>query len=228
MGFWAPTVDGIFPHTMFSPTAEYLTVGHMCVSDENKRMLLAHPDFLPMLVSGLLLAPDHPRQSAPEAQRVWCQTMHAECLMQLAVFPPGREALLESPAVLGALEALAEQALSDEARDFGRGALIALTGEQGGSPRAPDGSDGAHVMLSCKSEALGLVCVAAVSLTSKGIGVRSMGLSARDYPAQREPAAEGLQHLVRSVRALSAIRPIVLPTIVVWRLMRACLHAGNR
>ena len=118
---------------------------------------------------------------------------------------------MESPAVLGALEALAEQALSDEARDFGRGALIALTGEQGGRPRAPDGgSDGAHVMLSCKSETLGLMCAGAVSLTSKGIGVRSMGLSARDYPAQREPAAEGLQHLVRSVRVLSAIRPIIL------------------
>ena len=55
-----------------------------------QRKLLAHPEFLSMLVSGLLLAEDHPRLPVAETTHHWCQTMHAECLMQLAVFPEVR------------------------------------------------------------------------------------------------------------------------------------------
>lgn len=108
MGFWVPIVNAVGAHKMFPPSAEYLAVGHMCKSDDNKHKLLAHPEFLPMLISGLLLAEEHPRLPLPEATHQWCQTMHAECLMQLAVFPPGKAALQESPGAMAALEALME------------------------------------------------------------------------------------------------------------------------
>lgn len=90
MGFWSAIVNASGPHKMFPPSAEYLSAHTMCKSDDNKRKLLAHPDFLPMLISGLLLAEDHPRLPLAEGIRHWCQAMHAECFMQLAVFAPVR------------------------------------------------------------------------------------------------------------------------------------------
>ena len=137
MGFWTRIVNAVGMHKMFPPSAEYLSVHIMCKSDDNKDKLLAHPEFLPMLVSGLLLAEDHPRLPLAEPIRNWCQAMHAECLMQLAVFPPGKAALLQSPEATEGLEMLAEVGLTKEAKEFARGALVALR-EQ------PHGSGAAH------------------------------------------------------------------------------------
>ena len=55
-------------------------------------------------VDGLLLDPDHPRASLPDASKQWLQTMHTECLAQLAAHHQGRQALLAEPAVCAALE----------------------------------------------------------------------------------------------------------------------------
>ena len=141
----------VLTHIACDYRAEYLTVGHMCKSDANKHKLLAHPEFLPMLISGLLLEQDHPRLPLAEPTHQWCQTMHAECFMQLAVFPPGKAALLEHPEAIGALEALMEQGLTEDAKEFGRGSLFALRDTE---QNRADGDGGAlnqqHVMLSCK------------------------------------------------------------------------------
>ena len=72
------------------------------------QMLLANESFVPYLVDGLLLNPAHPRAGLDPELKAWLQRTHAECLAQLALFPPGRAALRGDAAVLEALEALAE------------------------------------------------------------------------------------------------------------------------
>eukprot|EP01046_Picozoa_sp_COSAG06_P091354 COSAG06_NODE_37637_length_432_cov_28.090090_2_plen_56_part_01 len=49
--------------------------------------------------------------------KAWCQTTHAECLAQIAVFKPdGRDALRQDPSVREALEAVAKAGLTEEAQ----------------------------------------------------------------------------------------------------------------
>lgn len=80
MGFWAAIVNASGIHKMFPPSGEYLSAHIMCKSDDNKDKLLAHQDFLPMLISGLLLKEEHPRLPLAEPIHHWCQAMHAECV----------------------------------------------------------------------------------------------------------------------------------------------------
>ena len=75
----------------------------------------------------------------------WCQQHHAECLAQLAVFVPAREALRADPSVIPALEAVAEGGLTAEARQFAEAALLALSDKE--LHVAVEGQK--HVMLSC-------------------------------------------------------------------------------
>ena len=56
--------------------------------------------------------------------------MHTECFAQLAVFEPAREALLDDPTVLPALQAVAEAGMSAEARELAGAALLALSDKQ--------------------------------------------------------------------------------------------------
>ena len=106
----------------------------LCISDVNKPLLLANGDFIPYLVSGLLLDPEHPRAGLPEHAKTWLQTMHAECFAQLAVFPPGRDALLADASVTDVLQAVAERALSAEGRQHAQSALTALRDEKKKEP----------------------------------------------------------------------------------------------
>eukprot|EP01045_Picozoa_sp_COSAG04_P021380 COSAG04_NODE_2294_length_4375_cov_2.525257_3_plen_220_part_00 len=113
---------------------------HLCVSDHHKALVLANPDAISQLVSCLFLDPDHPRglrakeilceTATPtplEVQAVW-QRNYAEALQQLALFGPGKEALLGNDAVMAALEAVTERGMTEEAKEHARGALIALRG----------------------------------------------------------------------------------------------------
>ena len=113
---------------------------NICVSDLHKTRVLANPDAIPHLLSGLFLDPDHPMglrakeivgpQAAPtpvEMQAAWQQN-YAEALAQLALFPAGKDALLADESVTAALEAVVERGLSQEAQEFARGALIGLRG----------------------------------------------------------------------------------------------------
>eukprot|EP01045_Picozoa_sp_COSAG04_P015950 COSAG04_NODE_1298_length_7325_cov_2.902989_5_plen_593_part_00 len=129
-------MGGAFPLTTFWCEA----LRDICVSDLHKNLVLANPDAIPHLLSGLFLDPDHPRglraneilgpQAAPtpvEVQAVWQQN-YAEALAQLALFPAGKDALLTDESVTAALEAVVEHGLSQEAKEFARGALIGLRG----------------------------------------------------------------------------------------------------
>ena len=74
----------------------------------------------------------------------------AEAIEQLAVYPLGREALLQDPTVLDALREVADKGWTDEAREHAAGALMALSDHQPDAERAVD-LDQRHVMMSCES-----------------------------------------------------------------------------
>jgi hypothetical protein len=103
-------------------------------------------------VDGLLLDPDHPRKDTDEEIKAAVQRDFAECIQQISLFPPGCKALQAAPGVVEALDALVEQAWSEEAKDCARGALMQLTdrwhphtGGGGGG-----GVDALHIMMSCE------------------------------------------------------------------------------
>ena len=52
-----------------------------------------------------------------------------ECLAQLAVFPPGRQAILTEASVLPALQEVAATGLTEQARGHAEAALLALSDE---------------------------------------------------------------------------------------------------
>ena len=81
-----------------------------------------------------------------EDLKAWCQTTHAECLAQIAVFEPdGKDALRQDSSVLHALEAVAKAGLTEKAQQHAQSALLAL------SDTALVKTEGQkHVMLSCK------------------------------------------------------------------------------
>ena len=130
------------------PTADGIMVLELCSSDANKPLLLASPDFIPYLVDALLLDPDHPRAGMTQELKTWCQEHHAECLAQLAVFEPAREALRQDPSVIPALKAVAEVGLSAEARKFADAALLALSDKKPDMHRIDMDGEQQHLMLS--------------------------------------------------------------------------------
>ena len=128
------------------PTADYVMVVELCISDKTKPLLLANPAFIPYLVDALLLDPAHPRAGMKPELKAWCQTTHAECLAQMAVFKPdGREALRQDPSVRDALRRVAKSGLSDEAKHNAESALLALSDTE--LVKIEEGQK--HVMLSC-------------------------------------------------------------------------------
>ena len=112
------------------PTADRMLVLELVISDANKVLLLANPMFIPYLISGLFLDPDHPRADLKDEIKLWNQQMHAECLAQLALFPAGRDALLENAAVSEALLAVTERGMSEEACEYAKAALRSLRGDE--------------------------------------------------------------------------------------------------
>jgi hypothetical protein len=141
-----------------SPTPERMVPLELTVSDKNKDLLLASEhNFVDYLLSGLMLDPEHPRSSLPDQTKIWLQQVHAECLVQLVGYPPGKEALLQNSAVVPAMESLATVSSegsvghSEEAREFARGVLLGLQGSgSGSSSGSGSGSEVAcrHIMLS--------------------------------------------------------------------------------
>ena len=123
-------------------------------------LLLANPKFLPYLIDGLLLDPAHPRAGLPDAMITWLQTMHTDCLAQLAVFPEGRDALLADPAVVEALQQVKGAGMDEECRELAASALLALhddDSELGACREGPKLRCPSHIMLSCACQALALL-----------------------------------------------------------------------
>ena len=142
---WKDTVRAVGYNGITKPSADTIQALELCISDENKPLLLANRDFLPYVIDALLLDADHPRGDMKPELKSWCQQHHAECLAQLAVFVPAREALRADPSVIPALEAVAEGGLTAEARQFAEAALLALSEKE--LHVAVEGQK--HVMLSC-------------------------------------------------------------------------------
>ena len=132
----------------------------LTLSDANKELLLRADGLIRVLTDSLLLDPDHPlrtQQTRPgevlfgatdfEAVKGPVQRDFAEAIEQLAVYRPGREALLQDPTVLDALREVADKGWTDEAKEYAAGALMALSDHQ---PDAERVVDQRHVMMSCK------------------------------------------------------------------------------
>jgi hypothetical protein len=97
-----------------------------------------------------MLDPNHPRASLDKRLKIWVQSSHAECLAQLAVFPPGCDELIaRGDAVFGPLQAVVDgAALSQEAREFCAAALVALSDTTDRTNIEAYQPDKLHVMLS--------------------------------------------------------------------------------
>lgn len=130
---------------------------HLSVSDINKQLLLQSENLLPVMISSLLLDPDHPRRSqsnfdevAPSVQRDF-----AEVFAQLVMFEPWQEVLRQDPAVAEALQQVVREGMTDEARLSAESALVPLQNRQ----PEPEDKERArfsqkHLMLSCASTVL--------------------------------------------------------------------------
>ena len=114
-------------------------------------MLVECDALIPTLLDALFLDPEHPRKDMDEPLRAGIQRDGAECLLQLALFEPGKEMLEQHPEALDALQALVDgAALQEEARLAAAGALAAVEGPAGPGPD-PSPGDEKHVMMSCMS-----------------------------------------------------------------------------
>ena len=71
---------------------------------------------MPMICEALLLDPEHVKKDADASIQAAVQADAAECLLQIAVFVPGRALMESDGATIEALRALANgQAMTEEA-----------------------------------------------------------------------------------------------------------------
>ena len=121
----------------------------LCISDTAKQMLFSTAGFIPLLIDGLLLDPEHPRKDTDEAIKTAVQRDFAECVQQISLFPAGRAALTADSAVVDVLDVLVDKAWSEEAKDCARGALMQLTDRHHETVAEKD-LDALHIMMSCE------------------------------------------------------------------------------
>jgi hypothetical protein len=142
-----------------------LSILSLCVSDTHKELLLASSGgCIALLVDSLLLDVEHPRQENAaltgvtdwEAAKAPVQRDFAEAIAQLALFEPGRAALLRDPTVAEALQQVAAEGWTEEARLSAEAALAALSDRQPDVEHRDEGQQ-RHIMLSCESTTR-LVC----------------------------------------------------------------------
>lgn len=86
-----------------------------------------------LLKLGLFSPADPPNERAgnavdAEGLHATCQRICAETLQQLALFDPGRDAMLQNQSIVASLVGVADQGMTAEAKEHARGALIALRG----------------------------------------------------------------------------------------------------
>jgi hypothetical protein len=122
---------------------------NLSVSDLNKELLLACADFIPTMVDSLLLDPEHPRRDQPDFDAVAPSVQQdiAEAIAQIAMFPPGRKALLQDPTVVEALKQVAAEGWTAQAKVFAESALLAMSGRQPDAGQALEANN-RHVMIS--------------------------------------------------------------------------------
>jgi len=127
-------------------------IKHLTVSDKNKTFLIESSSAIALITEGLLLDAEHVRQNQDEAIKAGIQQDAAESFLQIALFEPGRQILMEDSAAMAALHILADgQALTEEARQYAYGAVIAIEGvNREPEPAREEGGDevGSHIMAS--------------------------------------------------------------------------------
>ena len=129
----------------------------LCISDAAKQMLLNNAGFVPHMIDGLMLDPEHPRKDTDEAIKTAVQRDFAECIQQISLFPTGCDALKADSAVVDVLDALVDKAWSEEAKDCARGALMQLTDRHHEAVAEVD-LDALHIMMSCECSSC-IVCL---------------------------------------------------------------------
>ncbi len=132
-------------------TASYgQVILNLCVSDLNKELLLNAEGLVPLLLDLLLLDPEHPcrEQADFDAFAPAVQRDFTEAITQLAMFPPGREALLRDPTVAEALRQVAAEGWTQESQNFAESALLAMSDRQPDADQEHRTADQEHVMLS--------------------------------------------------------------------------------
>lgn len=180
----------------FTPNAHNIFALELCVSDVHKKLLLNNKDFIPYLIDALLLDPAHPRAGMADEHKSWLQTNTAECLAQLAVFEPGRDALLQAPTVAEALQGVSERGLSEQSREDATAALRALKCQK--LQMRAEGQK--HIMLSCETTFLCLYLLHFPLYTAADSHFclrRPMGLSSYRAADQRVTDCSQLHHMVR-------------------------------
>ena len=159
--FTQPMIDSLltsqtdtFSGTLAPYFAAFLHWGramqHLCISDVNKALLVECPLTVPLLLEMLLLDPDHFRKDTDAHIKAAIQADAADCLLQLALFEPGRALLERDSAAMDTLRQLSVSgvALTEQATLSANGALMAVLGRE----REPEPQDEAerdrHVMVS--------------------------------------------------------------------------------
>ena len=136
---------------------------HYTQQDKNKLLLLGNKAFIPFLLDGLFLSPPTDSRTAGSVPTMMLlQTLFAECIAQLALFTPGKDALLQNGSVLKVLRLLVETGWSEEAKDSGRAALLALSDKETTAGRVIHSEQAnKHIMMSCTT-VVDLICVLCV------------------------------------------------------------------
>jgi hypothetical protein len=109
-------------------------------------VLLSNGSFVPHLIDGLMLDPDHPRKDSNPSVLTIIQRDFSECIQQISLFAP--DALRTATGVIDALDELVDKAWSEDAKDCGRGALMQLCPER--IKHEVQAHDDLHLMMSCK------------------------------------------------------------------------------
>ena len=129
----------------------------LCISDVAKQMLLNCDGFVPHLLFGLLLDPEHPRKDTDESIKAVVQLDFIESIQQISLFPPGWAALKTAgDDVQQALTNLKDNAFTQEAKQLAEATLLVLNPpvvhrRQSVVVSSVDAAqtDG-HIMLSCE------------------------------------------------------------------------------
>lgn len=165
---------------------------HIAISDRNKVQLIRCSGFIPLLVTALLLAPDHPRKDMDVDLKASIQRDASECVLQCCLYPPGREALRASSALCDALAILVDKGLTDEARDCARRSLAIFNPEPQVATQQVDMHR--HLMMSYSWEQAGIVRRIAAELKCRGyrvwIDVESMKGNVVDSMSEAIEAAD--------------------------------------
>jgi hypothetical protein len=141
-------LDGRHPLPIQSFWSE--TLLDMSVSDRNKMLLLeVGADFFTAVRLGLFIDADHPKaDSTPVEIQAVFQRNFTEALQQIALFAPGRTALLQEASLMSALEETVQHGMTPQAREHAEGALMALSRRREMQAQPSDSDAPKHIMLS--------------------------------------------------------------------------------